>query len=48
MWQHNTFSVVCYEKELEGFWFNYESWFSSAEDVGPFFWQPLPNPPERQ
>jgi len=46
MWQHNTFNILCLKQD-EGAWLNYESWFPLAE-IGQFFWQPLPNPPEQQ
>jgi hypothetical protein len=46
MWQHNTFNIFSL-KYNGGAWINYESWFPLA-DIGPFFWRPLPKPPEQQ
>lgn len=46
MWQRDTFNIFCLKQD-GGAWLNYESWFSLA-DIGQFFWQPLPNPPEQQ
>lgn len=52
MWQHDTFNIFCLKQDEDGeeedsVWLNYESWFHLA-DIGQFFWQPLPNPPEQQ
>lgn len=46
MWQRDTFNIFCLKQD-GGAWLNYESWFLLTE-IGQFFWQPLPNPPERQ
>lgn len=47
MWQADAFNIACFKQEDNGIWLNYESWFLLAE-IGAFFWQPLPNPPEQQ
>jgi hypothetical protein len=46
MWQHGTFNIFCLKQD-GGAWLNSESWFPLTE-IGQFFWQPLPNPPEQQ
>jgi len=46
VWQSDTFNIVCFQPAEHGAWFNNEMWFTLGE-IGQFFWQPLPHPPEQ-
>jgi len=45
MWHGDAFFIGCFKSEEDGIWFNYEVWCPCTE-IGQFFWQPLPDPPE--